>query len=98
MNNPLTIERDERTTSIENAGYRWAYLVHSFGLLAVVAFRSFSSGEQPWDLLSLVLLGGLVTAGYQAFHRVVYKRWVVVMALTMILAAVLAVSIAFFRH
>ena len=53
------VHRDERTTAVENASYRWAYLVLSFGLLLIVAFRSFVYGESAWDLLALVVLGGL---------------------------------------
>ncbi len=97
MTEPL-VERDERTTTVENAGYRWSYLVLSFGLLAIVAFRSFSRGEQSWDLLALVLVGGIVNAGYQGIHRVVYKRWVVLSAMTLILAAVLAAVMVTLRH
>lgn len=97
MTEPL-VERDERTTAVENAGYRWSYLVLSFGLLAIVAFRSFSRGEQSWDLLALVLVGGIVNAGYQGIHRVVYKRWVVLSAMTLILAAVLAAVMVTLRH
>ena len=44
------VQRDERTTAIENASYRWAYLFLSFGLLLVVAYRSFARQESPWDL------------------------------------------------
>ena len=84
------VERDERTTAVENAGYRWSYLVLSFGLLAVVAIRSFWHGESTWDLLALVVLGGGVNAGYQGFHRVLYRRWAILAAVTLIAAAVLA--------
>ncbi len=82
--------RDERTTSIENAGYRWSYLLLSFGLLAIVAVRGLSRGEQPWDLLVLVLLGGAVNSVYQVMHRVLYRRWILMAALTAIAAMVLA--------
>lgn len=95
---PTPPERDERTTSIENAGYRWSYLVLSFGLLAVVAFRGFTRGEQPWDLVVLVLLGGVVNAGYQAQHRVVYRRWVVLAAVTLVMAALLSALMVLLRH
>jgi hypothetical protein len=97
MTGPL-VERDERTTAVENAGYRWSYLVLSFGLLAIVAFRSFSFGEQSWDLLGLVLIGGVVNAGYQQMHRVVYRRWVLLSVVTMIAAALLAALMVILRH
>ena len=92
------VERDERTTAIENEGYRWSYLVLSFGLLAIVAFRSFTRGQASWDLLALVVLGGGVNAGYQGWHRVLYKRWVVLSAVTLITAALLAAVMVMLRH
>jgi hypothetical protein len=93
-----TVERDERTTAIENAGYRWSYLALSFGLLVIVAFRSFAAGQTSWDLLALVVLGGGVNAGYQGLHRAIYKRWIVLSMATMIVAAVLAVVMVMLRH
>jgi len=84
------VQRDERTTAVENAGYRWSYLTLSFGLLVIVAARSFSRGEQAWDLLALVLAGGVVNAGYQAVHRVVYRRWMVMAGVTLAASALIA--------
>jgi hypothetical protein len=93
-----SIERDERTTSVENAGYRWSYLVLSFGMLAIVAYRSFVFGEASGDLLGLVVLGGVVNAGYQGFRRVLYRRWVVQLVVTLTLAALLAAVALLLRH
>lgn len=84
------VERDERTTMVENAGYRWSYLVLSFGLLAIVAVRSFAHDQASWDLLGLVVAGGAVNSGYQAVHGVLYRRWVMLAAVTLIAAALLA--------
>jgi hypothetical protein len=88
------VERDERTTAVENAGYRWSYLVLSFGLLAIIAMRSLSHRQASWDLLALVVLGGAVHVGYQLLHRVLYRRWAILAAVTMALAALLAVIMA----
>jgi hypothetical protein len=91
------VQRDERTTVVENASYRWAYLFLSFGLLAVVAYRSFVLGESSWDLLGLVILGGVVTTVYQGFHRVLGKQWVWVTAVTVAIACALAAGLALLR-
>ena len=91
------VERDERTTSVENAGYRWSYLFLSFGLLLIVGYRSLVHHEASGDLLALVVIGGLVNAGYQGFHRVLYRRWVVLLAVTLILAALLAAAALLLR-
>jgi len=57
-------ERDERTLAVENAGYRWSYHGLSFGILAIVAYRGLARGEASWDLMALVVLGGVVNAVY----------------------------------
>ena len=36
MSTASPVERDERTEAVENASFRWAYLVLSYGLLAAV--------------------------------------------------------------
>lgn len=87
------IHRDERTTAVEHASYRLAYLVLSYGLLAAVAYRSFARGESAWDLLALVVLGGAVSTVYQARHQVLGRRWVQV-TLASIVAALIIGALA----
>lgn len=95
---PPQVDRDERTTAVENAGYRLSYLVLTVGLLTEVAFRSFRQAQNSWDLLALVVLGGVVNASYQGLHQVLYKRWILITALTIVAAAVLAVAMTLLRH
>jgi hypothetical protein len=92
-----TIERDERTVAVENASYRWAYLFLSFGLLVLVAYRSFVHNESPWDLMGLVILGGVLSAAYQWFHKVLTAQWAATCLLTVGAAAALAALTAFLR-
>lgn len=96
MNTELA-ERDERTIAVENAGYRWSYLALSYGLLGTVAFRAFARGESPWDLLALVVLGGVVNAAYQSRERVLARRWMLVTAMTLLLAGLVAAGMVFVR-
>lgn len=98
MSNTSAVQRDERTVAVENAGYRWAYLFLSFGLLVLVAYRSIVNAESPWDLLLLVVLGGGVGTAYQGWHRVLSKHWAVASLLAVVVAAALAASIAWLRH
>jgi hypothetical protein len=84
------VERDERTVAVENASYRVAYLVVSFGLLLSVAYRSFVREETSWDLLGLVVLGGLVATLYQGSARVLNRRWTVLSVAAIVLAVLLA--------
>lgn len=92
-----SVIRDERTVTVENSSYRWAYLLLSFGLLAIVAYRGFVWRESSWDLLALVVLSGFVTTLYQGAHKVLSRRWVLVAITTGLVAAVIAVAIAFLR-
>lgn len=92
-----TIERDERTTVVEHASYRLAYLFLSYALLLDVAYRSFTRSESPWDLLALVVLGGVVSTVYQARHQILGRRWVVVTLATVMAAAVVAAVVAMTR-
>ena len=92
-----SVIRDERTITIENASYRWAYLLLSFGLLASVAYRSFIRRESSWDLLALVILGGLVTTLYQRTRKVLSRRWALVAVTTALIAGAMALAITFLR-
>ena len=92
-----SVVRDERTVNVENSSYRWAYLLLSFGVLVVVAYRGFVWRESSWDLLALVVLSGFVTTFYQGAYRVISRRWVWVAITTGLVAAVIAFGIAFLR-
>lgn len=63
----------------------------SIGLLVAVAYRSFINGESSWDLMGLVVLGGLIGTGYRARQRVLSGWW----ALLMGVSAVVALALAF---
>lgn len=53
------VPRDERETWIALAADRIGNLVVSYGLLLIVAYRSFVNGDAAWDLIGLVILGGI---------------------------------------
>ena len=92
------VERDERTTAVENAGYRWAYLFVSFGILVIVGVRGFANRESSWDLVALVVLGGVVHMLFRAFHRALYARLALRVAVTVVAAALLAAVLVFARR
>jgi len=85
---------DERTRAVENASYRVAYLVLTYGLLVAVAYRGLVLGQASWDLLALVVAGGAITVGYQAFHRTVSRRMLLVGGASALLAAAVAMLLA----
>jgi hypothetical protein len=88
------VDRDERTTAVENASYRLAYLVLSFGLLLIVAYRGLVYKESAWDLLGLVILAGAVTTAYQGFHSVLTRRWAWLAAASALSALAVAAGLA----
>jgi len=73
MNNQ-SVSRDERTSVVENASYRVAYLVMSFGLLASVAYRGFVLQQSSWDLLALVILGGATTTLLKGLYDLLHQK------------------------
>ena len=89
------LPRDERETSVDQVADRLSYLVVSFGLLAIVAYRSFVNREPSWDLLGLVILGGLVGTAYRVRRRVVSRRWELVLLGSAAVAFVVAAIVAF---
>jgi len=89
------VVRDERELGIDRAADRLAYLVLSFGLLAIVAYRSFVDGAASWDLLGLVALGGLVGTLYRLTRRAVSREWTIVAAGTALVALVVAAIAVF---
>jgi len=44
-----SILKDERTVAVENASYRWGYLILSYGLLLDVVYRGLVRQESGWD-------------------------------------------------
>jgi len=64
------VEKDERTTYVENQSYRYGYLVLSFGILIDILYRSIQFNEDPWDLFAVIFLGGLITMGHQYRNRI----------------------------
>lgn len=86
--------RDEREVAIDRAGDRLAYLVISYGLLLVVAWRSFVDGAATFELLALVVLSGAVGAAYRARHRAFTRDSAIVLGVTVLGALVVAAMIA----
>ncbi len=89
---------DERTIAVENESYRLAYLVLTFGLLVIVAYRGLVLDQANWDLLGLVMLGGLVTTFYQASRHIITRRWVQSAIVAFVVGLFVAVVLAFLRR
>lgn len=81
--------------SVDHAADRVAYLVVSFGLLAVVIYRSFVLREASWDLLGLVILGGAFGTAYRIRQYALDRREWLVLAGAVGVAVVVAAIVVF---
>ena len=88
------LARDEREMSIDRGADRLAYVVVSFGLLVIVAYRSIVDGVASWELLGLVLLGGAVSAIYRMRHGVLTRQAALVLAAASGIAFLVAAFVA----
>jgi hypothetical protein len=101
MNITLDTQRDERTVAVENASYRWAYLILAFGALMHIAYQSYANHQTNWDLFVLIVLSGAVGRAYQARNKTLSRRWVtgtlIVLAAAAVIAALTTVFVRFLR-
>ena len=84
------VPRGERERRDDLAADRLAYLVVSYGLLISVAYRSFVLGDSSWDLLGIVVLGGIIGAAYRVRQGVVSSRWTLTLLATVAIAILVA--------
>jgi hypothetical protein len=90
MSAGLSVERDERTVAVENASYRWSYLVVTYALLVDVMWRSLAYKEASWDLMALVVVSGVVCTFYQARWKILSHGWITMAILAFCIGAVIA--------
>ena len=91
------VTRDERTTAVEDASYRMAFDVLSFGLLLVATYRSLAWNENTLDLIALVILGGLISTWHQGIQKVLSRRYALLAVVCALIAGVVAAAITIFR-
>lgn len=65
------IEKDERTTFIENKSYKYGCFIFNFGLLIDIMYRSIRFNESSWDLFGLLFLSGFVMTAYQYKQKII---------------------------
>lgn len=94
MSTPECVERDERTVAVENASYRWAYSLLTYALLVDVMLRSLVRHEASWDLMALVIMGGVGCTVYQARQKILAHGWVMKVVLVACIASVFAAVLA----
>lgn len=64
------IEKDERTTFIENKSYKYGCFIFNFGLLIDIMYKSIRFNESSWDLFGLLFLSGFVMTAYQYKQKI----------------------------
>lgn len=86
----LRAPRDERQAHRDQAADRFAYLAISYLALGLVAWRSVVDRSASWDLLALVVAGGIAGAAFRIRAGVVTVPWLRAAALTILAGAVVA--------
>jgi len=92
------VPRHERDPRVGLSADRMAYLVVSYGLLVSVAYRSFVDGDAAWDLIGLVVLGGIVGLADRVRERAVSGRWTLMLLATIAIAFVVALVLVLARR
>ncbi len=94
MNSPQIVERDERTIAVENASYRWAYMILTYAILVDVVIRGIFRNEAAWDLMAFVIVSGIFCTIYQSRLQTLVHGWSRKVMLVSLAAAVVAAVVA----
>ena len=84
------VPRDQSGQRVDFSADRIAYLTVSYGVLLSVAYRSFARDEAAWDLLALVVLGGIVGLAHRVSKGAVSSRGTAMIAVTIVIAVVVS--------
>ena len=71
MSTTPSVESDERTVAVANAGSALGFVVLYFGILLDGCYRTFVRHEAPLDLLALIIVSGAVSMLYRARQRAI---------------------------
>jgi hypothetical protein len=91
------VQKDERTTVVENASYSLAYKFIGFALLFDVAYRAYVKGESSWDLMAILILSGFLITAYQIRNKIVNRGWANTYILTITVASLIAFILVLIR-
>ncbi len=88
-NDPIL--RDERYYAVENASYKIGFLILTYGLFALILYRSLFRHEANWDLFALIIIASMAATIYQGVHKVLpfsWKKLILYMVGVAVLAAI----------
>ncbi|MDO8577884.1 MAG: hypothetical protein Q7R50_01750 [Dehalococcoidales bacterium] len=84
-------DKDERTILVEKSSYALAFTIITYALLVDVIYRAIVLKQATWDLLGIVILGGLGASLYQIRYKIATRSWVKAIALSILAGLVVAV-------
>ena len=92
-----SVVRDERTVVVEHANDRLAFGFILFALLLDVIYRSLVRQEASWDLLAIVIVGGVGSILYEwkkSLPGRTFKQLAVLLVIVGVVAALVAIATA----
>ena len=91
------MEKDERTTFIENKSYKYGYNILSFGILIDILYRSIfiRFNQSSWDLFLLLGISGIAVTLYQYKQKIFTGNWKRSLLILIIFAAILSAAFTF---
>ncbi|MCA9264137.1 MAG: hypothetical protein KDA60_09835 [Planctomycetales bacterium] len=100
MSTDHPVRADERSAAIAYKANTWGLNCITFALLCDVIYRGWFLHEAAWDLLAIVICGGVISMAYMAKHQVLgqvfgWKAAVIGAVVAAIVAAVSAVVTMF---
>ena len=91
------VSRDERTVFVENKSHSLGYIFMSFALLFDILYRSMKLGQSSFDLLAIIVLGGIITTIYQVTNKILNRAWAKSILLAIFLSAFIGIMFHFLR-
>ena len=86
-------DKDERAVLVEKSSYALAFTLITYAILLDVIYRAIVLKQATWDLLGIVILGGLAATLYQTRHKITNRSWVKAIVLSVLAGLVIAVAL-----
>ena len=89
------VEKDERTTAVENASYKFGFQFMIYAIFLDVIYRGLKFHEGSFDLIIIVLLSLLPTIIYQYKKKIYPKNMIRNIALLSVIIGIFAFLLTF---
>ena len=95
------VESDERTVAVENASYRWGWILLYIGVLLDGNYRVYVRQEAPIDLMVLAIGSAAFCTLYQARKKTLthgrFKNMLLIGSIFGVLGAIWALVLVWYR-